>query len=47
MVITYQDGDKWKHNLIPIEISKTKWIDVIDLLVYKNHYALNKKLHVF
>ena len=43
----YQDGDKWKHNLIPIEISKNGSNKVIDLLIYKNHYALIKKLHVF
>ena len=43
----YQDGDKWKHNLIPIEISKIESDKVIDLLIYKNHYALIKKLHVF
>ena len=43
----YQDGDKWKHNLIPIEISKNDSDKVIDLIVYKNHYALIKKLHVF
>ena len=43
----YQDCDKWKHNLIPIEISKNESDNVIDLLIYKNHYALIKKLHVF
>ena len=43
----YQDGDKWKHNLIPIEISKIESDKVVDLLIYKNHYALIKKLHVF
>ena len=43
----YQDGDKWKHNLIPIEITKNESDNVIDLLIYKNHYALIKKLHVF
>ena len=43
----YQDGDKWKHNLIPMEISKNESDNVIDLLIYKNHYALIKKLHVF
>ena len=43
----YQDGDKWKHNLIPIEISKNDSGKVIDLLIYKNHYAFIKKLHVF
>ena len=43
----YQDGEKWKHNLIPIEISKNNSDKVIDLLIYRNHYALIKKLHVF
>ena len=43
----YQDGDKWKQNLIPIEISKNESDNVIDLLFYKNHYTLIKKLHVF
>ena len=43
----YQDGDKWKHNLIPVEINKNKSDKVIDLLIYKNHYALIEKLHVF
>ena len=43
----YEDGDKWKHNLIPIEISKNESDNVIDLIIYKNHYALIKKLHVF
>ena len=42
----YQDGEKWKHNLIPIEISKNESDRVVDLLIYKNHYALIKKLHV-
>ena len=43
----YQDGDKGKHNLILIEISKNGSDKVVDLLIYKNHYALIKKLHVF
>ena len=43
----YQDGDKWKHNLLPIEISKNESDKVIDLLIYKNHNALIKELHVF
>ena len=43
----YQDINKWKHNLLPIEISKSESDNVIDLLIYKNHYALIKKLHVF
>ena len=43
----YQDGDQWKHNLIPVEISKNESDTIIDLLIYKNHYALIKKLNVF
>ena len=43
----YQDGDKWKHNLIPIEISKNESDRVVDLLIYKTHYALINKLNVF
>ena len=43
----YQDGDKCKHNLIPTEISKNESDKIIDLIIYKNHYALIKKLHVF
>ena len=38
-----QDGDKWKHNLIPVEISKDKSARVVDLLINKNHYSLIKK----
>ena len=43
----YQDQNKWKHNLIPIEISKDESDRVVDLLIYKSHYALIKKLNVF
>ena len=43
----YQDNNKWKHKLIPIELSKNEKDKVIDVLIYKNHYALNKKLNVF
>ena len=43
----YQDKNKWNHNLIPIEISKNESDRVVDLLLYKNHYALFKKLNVF
>ena len=42
-----QDGDNWKHNIVPIEISKNESDKVIDLLFYKNHFALIRKLHVF
>ena len=39
--------DKNKHKLIPIELSKNESDKVIDLLIYKNHYVLIKKLNVF
>ena len=32
----YQDGDKWKHNLIPIEIIKNESERNVDLVIYKN-----------
>ena len=34
------------NNLIPIGISKNDKDKVFDLLLYKNHYALIKKLNV-
>ena len=43
----YQDQNKWRHKLIPIEASKNESDRVIDWLIYKNHYALIKKLKVF
>ena len=43
----YQDQNKWKHKLIPVEISKKKSDRIIDLAIYKNHYVLIKKLDVF
>ena len=43
----YQDQNKWKHKLIPIEISKNNSNRVNDLAVYKNYYVLIKKLDVF
>ena len=42
-----QYKNKWKHNLIPFEISKNESDRVVDLLMYKNHYVLIKKLNVF
>ena len=42
-----QDKNKWKHNLFPIEFSENKSDRVVDLLIYKNHYVLIKKLNVF
>ena len=38
--------DQNKHKLIPIEISKNESDKDIDLLIYKNHYFLTKKLNV-
>ena len=32
----YQEKNKWKQNLIPIEISKNRSDRVVDLLIYKN-----------
>ena len=43
----YQDKNKWKQNLIPIEISKNKSDRVVSLLLYIKRYALIKKLNVF
>ena len=43
----YEDQNKWKHNLIPIEISKNESDRNVDLLITKNHYALIKKLNVY
>ena len=43
----YQDKNKWKHNLSPIQISKKESDRFVDLLIYKKHYALIKKLDVF
>ena len=43
----YQDQNQWKHKLIPIEVSKNDSDRVIDLAIYKNHYALTKKLDIF
>ena len=43
----YQDRNQWKHKLILIEISKNNSDGVIDLAIYKNHYALFKKVDVF
>ena len=42
----YQDQDKWKHNLLPIEISKNESDEIVDILKYKNLYALIQKLNV-
>ena len=36
--------DQNKHKLIPVQISKNKSDKVIDLLFYKNHYVLIRKI---
>ena len=43
----YQDHNKWRQKLIPIEISKNNSDGIIDLAIYKNLYILIKKLDVF
>ena len=42
-----QDQNKWRPKLIPIDIRSNDSDGVIDLIIYKNHYAPNKKLNVF
>ena len=42
----YQDGDKGKVNLIPIEISTNESDRVVDLFIYQNQCVLIEKLHV-
>ena len=43
----YQDQNKWRHKLIPIAVSKNDSGSAIDSIIYKNQYALIKKLNVF
>ena len=43
----YQDQNKWRHKLIPIEISKNNSDKNIDSAIYRNHYVIIKKLDVF
>ena len=42
----YEEQNKWKNKLIHCEYSKIESDKVIDLLSYKNHCNLNKKLKV-
>ena len=42
----YQDQNKWRHKLIPIEVSKNE-SDRVNLAIYKNHSVLIEKLNVF
>ena len=43
----YQGRNKWKNELIPIQVSKNESDRVIALAIYKNHFVRNKKLDVF
>ena len=43
----YQDQNKWRHKIIPIEVSKNDSDRAVDLAIYKNHYVPIKKLNVF
>ena len=43
----YQDQNKWRHKVLPVEISRNNSDRVIDLSIYKNHNILMKKLDVF
>ena len=43
----YQDQKKWRHKLVPIEVSKNDSDRFLALAIYKNHYALIEKLNVF
>ena len=44
----YKNDKKWKHKILPIEISKNDTVgSVFDLAVYKYHYAFIKKVNVF
>ena len=46
-LIFHQDQNQWKHKLIPIETSKNNSDKLFDLAIYKNLYALIKKMDVF
>ena len=43
----YHDQNNWQHNLIPIELSRNDSDRVVDLIIYKNHCALFRKLNAF
>ena len=43
----YQDQNKLRDNMIPKEVSESESDRVIDLLIYKNHFVLIKKLYIF
>ena len=39
--------EKKRHKLFPIKIIENDSDRVVDLLLYKNHYALSKELNIF
>ena len=41
----YQEQNIWKYKVIPVGISKNESDKIIDLLIYKNHYNLIKKIY--
>ena len=43
----FQEQNKWNHKLLPIEISKSKSDNIVDLIIYKTQYVLVKKTHKF
>ena len=43
----YLENEIWKHKLVPVELSNSEYETTIDLLIYKNHYVLIKKLYIF
>ena len=43
----YQDGDKKRHKLMPMEFNKNESDKVVDLCIYQNQYTLIKKLQKF
>ena len=44
--LEFHQGQKtWKHKLIPIEISKNVSEKVIELIIYKDHFVLTKKIN--
>ena len=46
-LVFYQDQNKGRHKLKPVEVSSKNSDRVIDFGIYKNHYFLIKKLDVF
>ena len=47
-IMFYQDQNKWRHKLIPIEVSKNNSDRVTDLAIYKNYFLeiITKNLFV-